>query len=125
MLGLGLLVAGVVVFGSIADDDETETPAAEARPSLRSQMLDVCPVFSACGIEADTIGPPYTFSLLPESTEDGVLALGVWAGVTGCLESVDFSRIEQTRALDGMVSSANGRSTWTYHPDAGLTIVCG
>lgn len=40
------------------------------------------------------------------------------------LLGVDVARIGQTRALDGMVESANGRSTWTYHPDDGLTIVC-
>jgi hypothetical protein len=46
------------------------------------------------------------------------------AGDRGGVAEGDFARMEQTGALDGMVESRNGRSTWTFHPDGGLTIVC-
>lgn len=120
LVGVGF-VAVVAVGALMSQRDDDREPA---RLSLREQLDTVCPSFSACGIQADTTGPPYTFTLLPGATDEGISALGVWARETECLESVDFSRIEQTRALDGMVESANGRSTWTYHPDDGLTIVC-
>ena len=42
---------------------------------------------------------------------------------TGAWAAVDVARMGTTRALDGTIRSADGRATWTYHPDSGLTIV--
>lgn len=44
--------------------------------------------------------------------------------ITGCWSSTDRSKMGQTRALDGRVESSNGRSSWTYHPDDGMNIIC-
>jgi hypothetical protein len=124
-----LVVGGVAVLAVIGfsiDEEALERDErAAARPSLRSLIRDVCPSQSACGIDVRTVGPPWRFELDGDATADGVAALGIWARETGCLEEVDFDRMAQTRALDGMVESMNGRATWTYHPDDGLVIVCG
>lgn len=111
---------GLFVDTGMTDDGDD----APVRRSPEALVRDECPSQRACGIELDRIGDAYTFVVLPDATSAGYRALGVWAGATGCLEDVDVARIGQTRALDGMVRSANGRSTWTYHPDDGLTVVC-
>lgn len=124
LLGGGLVVLAVIGFG--VDQQTREREALEAaRPSLTSLIMAVCPSQAECGIEVrTTAGPPWRFQMDADATAAGVSALGIWARETGCLDDVDFDRIGQTRALDGMVESANGRSTWTYHPDDGLVVVC-
>lgn len=96
--------------------------------SMQTMLNDACEAGAAnsCGVRFQEIGDADTFTLLPSGMESGTgfRLLAVWMEETGCLEDADLARIEQTRALDGMVESESGRSTWTYHPDDGLTIVC-
>jgi hypothetical protein len=121
---VAFLVTQAALRGS-TDDNSRGTGPTQGEPRLTRLIRAQCPSQPSCGIEADTVGPPFTFTLLPDADERGYRAFGIWASETGCLEEVDFDRIGQTRALDGMVRSANGRSTWTYHPDSGLSVVCG
>lgn len=124
LIGGAVVVLAAIGF-SVDDQAREREQAEEARPSLAALVQDVCPSQSACGIDVRTLsGPPWRFHLDADATADGISALGIWARETGCLDEVDFDRIGQTRALDGMVESVNGRSTWTYHPDDGLVIVC-
>lgn len=122
-VGLGIIVVVGGIIAGLSEDDES-SPPSRAAPAARELIQGECPSLAACRIEVDLDGPTYRFALLPEATNAGMRSLGIWAIETGCLEEVDFSRMEQTRALDGMVASANGRSTWTYHPDDGLIVVC-
>jgi hypothetical protein len=51
-------------------------------------------------------------------------AVSVFGDLTGCLGDLDLEMISHTRALDGRVESKDGASSWTYHPDDGLNLVC-
>ena len=43
--------------------------------------------------------------------------------VTGLWGPADVKRMGTTRALDGTQKTADGKVSWTYHPDNGLQIV--
>lgn len=62
----------------------------------------------------------------PEADDNrqGDKAIDDIGSLTGCWGSSDRAKMGSTRALDGRVESANGRSSWTYHPDDGLNIIC-
>lgn len=126
--GRAACVLTVVALAACGSDDDAGAPAA-ADPDdvdVEELMNDACgkPSYRGCHVEYETVGDAQMITVKPNATEAGGRVLVTWAAVTGCIEEADFLRIEQTRALDGMVESANGRSTWTYHPDDGLTIVC-
>jgi hypothetical protein len=60
------------------------------------------------------------------------LAAGEAASLPALLDGLGFSsgtidRIERTRALDGTqeAESDGVTATWTYHPDAGLSLILG
>jgi hypothetical protein len=114
----GVLAVGAVVAVSISREP------ADPPPDVARLIAVFCPSQAECGIVSDTSGDVYGFTLLPTATGFAGDALRTWGDETGCLEAVDYERIMQTRALDGMVESSAGRSTWTYHPDDGLNIVC-
>jgi len=140
--GLVVIVVAFFVIRAVNDDNDDggqeQRPAAATQPApdptpalidlpIGEQLEAMCGTrLRACGVEFQEIGDAQTFVLLPSGLRGsrGPELLGAWIADTGCLEDVDLARIEQTRALDGMVESANGKSTWTYHPDDGLTIVC-
>ncbi len=76
-----------------------------------------------CGVEFEDLGTAQVFTLHPTPqtpaarfSERGS-ADRVYRGRRRGSDGAD-------PGLDGMVESSNGRSTWTYHPDDGLTIVC-
>lgn len=85
-----------------------------------------------CGLSIHDNSDGYEFTtlnddminLLVSDFQDLDDALTTIGSMTGCWGPTDVSKIVGTRALDGRVDSANGRSSWTYHPDNGLSIVC-
>lgn len=78
-----------------------------------------------CGMFIDKIDGGWTVQVYPESHNGGIAgAIRMFGSETGCLDDVDLARLESTRALDGQVRSSDGKTSWTYHPDDGLNIVC-
>ncbi len=92
--------------------------------AIGSMLVACSDSFRTCGVDATFRDDVYSFRILPEAGSGAFFALEFWAADTECLSAVDIQRVGQTRALDGMVESADGRTTWTYHPDDGLYVVC-
>ena len=121
----GCIIPVAVIVGTVDLVNDDEVKRARPTETLDAKLRHECGRrLSMCGIEFDEFGTTQTITLLPDAPNSGASVLARWAVETGCVDEGDFARMDQTRALDGKVGSRNGRSTWTVHPDDGLTIVC-
>jgi hypothetical protein len=119
------LVVLVSIAGCGGDGDSasgTTSTTASLRALTRNAGADLQFVFDGeCSCDVDTSTPGVVRVLIIGGVDSDVLAK---AGQdSGLWTAADAARMMETRALDGMVKSSSGRTTWTYHPDDGLQIV--
>lgn len=111
-------VRPLLTLAAITDDlagcDQTNTPDGARFVAVH------------CGLTVEVLGDGgLTVTYRPTLDEGGGAdALALVAATTGCWSQTDVALMGETRALDGRVESTNGRTSWTYHPDDGLNIVC-
>ena len=112
------IIIGSLIGGTNDDDDTPTTPALSPIEAAREHCMVGEVVDDGHTLVIDMRGDEYGTGSL-SSSEVGCLlgALNTPASVT--------SRMEATRALDGMqdASWAGLTATWTYHPDDGLDII--
>ncbi len=111
-------VRPVLTLAALTDDlagcDQTNTPDGARFVAIH------------CGLTVEVLSDGGLTVTYRPTLDDGggADALTRMAATTDCWSQTDLALMEQTRALDGRVASANGRTSWTYHPDDGLSIVC-
>lgn len=120
------LSADLWVTCSIANHEIMD---GEIAKDIDAGKMDPSAGLVLCGIILDRVDGGWTFMMVPNEYDDGIslsqsIILGQFGDKTGCYKDIDLDKMGSTRALDGRVESANGRSSWTYHPDDGLNIVC-
>jgi hypothetical protein len=92
----------------------TDKAASLLRASLCGYMTsDGCTVDSAPGAIEIHVSK---FSVDETKLQDAGKQSGLWT-------NADVLRMEQTRALDGTQRTADGKVSWTFHPDSGLNAV--
>lgn len=99
---------------------------AEISPLCGESFVESFYASVDCGLDVTVLGDGgYEVNYLPSiDSGGGSLALAIVGAFTDCWGPSDSALMEQTRALDGRLESASGRSSWSYHPDDGLNIVC-
>ena len=81
-------------------------------------------LMNECGLSVAKLDGGWEFSTFDSPTLYINKNLMAFGEVTGCINDRDVRKIADTRALDGRVESSNGRSSWSYHPDDGLSLIC-
>jgi hypothetical protein len=80
---------------------------------------------SACGMSVTKTGDGWIVQARDGERQGSLgAAMHSFGDVTGCLSDLDYEMMSKTRALDGRVESTKGRSSWTFSPDGGLSLVC-
>ena len=131
-VGIAVLALVLQLQNNRRDAEVAATTATTAAPTL-TQKTD------AAGTKLSSIlcagKPQGTGKCFVDWSKPGVVeinipellvdtdALGRAGNETGFWDNADTARMGRTRALDGTQKSSDGRVTWTFHPDDGLTLV--
>lgn len=133
-----VIVVGCLVLGACGSGTKSATPSSagslvQRTSSILATLLsDLHPstdkgplcnygysTRSRCPA-VDTSTPGVVKIRLFDANESGLVKAGT---DTGLWTSADAVRMGTTRAIDATQRSNDGRTTWTFHPDAGLQIV--
>ena len=123
-LGLLVLAAiGTLLVRRAGDegDASTATPTTALIDTASALRNELCtgPNSSGCTVESSP-GVIEVYMSKYTVDESGLVSAG---NRTGLWTSADVARMLRTRALDGTQRTADGRVSWTYHPDNGLQLV--
>lgn len=135
------LSATFVLLAACGGDTETTVAPTTTGPLLKlsdlSDAANICPESAEpkpstlrsedCGLKVTVLADgtlKIQYRPGPDKDDRGVLALQAIADFTDCWTATDYETMKKTRGVDGLVESANGRSTWRYHPMDGLTLTC-
>lgn len=127
-----ILAVTIIAFASCGGGTKRD-PITDARDQCvflsassdapATDMPDDFVLAGFCSMAIDRLDGGYSITLFkPDASSMAVL--GNFGKNTGCFNDVDLQKMIETRALDGRVESANQRSSWTYHPDNGLKVIC-
>lgn len=122
---LGLIVAaaiGLLLVRSFVDNGDEPTSAPSTTIDVASTLrTSLCTNATSFGCSVESSPGVIEVYMSKYSVDESDL---VDAGNrTGLWTPADVARMLRTRALDGTQRTADGRVSWTYHPDNGLQLV--
>lgn len=128
-VGIVIILAVAVVLVATSGDDTKSAAApnttlsADARASQQATTLrqTLCSSSSSASCSVDSsAGVIEVYMSEYAVDESGLVTAGTESGFWN---AADVARMLHTRALDGTQRTADGKASWTFHPDDGLQIV--
>lgn len=120
-----LVPASTTTTAAVPTTTLPATTTTESEGQVIADVTTSCPGLSLpkCGISITAENGGYSIHVDP-AIPAGFTVLKQFGSVSKCFNDLDYDKMGQTRSVDGRVTSANGRTSWSYHPDQGLNLTC-